>query len=66
MQSSGIINDEMFRGVALQLGQLEQLHLTGCTRITAKCVSEILDASEHGVNSLRLEGLSHAFVRSVF
>ncbi|EJD37719.1 hypothetical protein AURDEDRAFT_173230 [Auricularia subglabra TFB-10046 SS5] len=60
-KSSGIITDDMLRRVAPQLSALEQLHLTGCTRITAACVSEILSASEPGIASLRLEGLHFAF-----
>ncbi|KZV96618.1 hypothetical protein EXIGLDRAFT_833463 [Exidia glandulosa HHB12029] len=60
-KSSGLITDSMLRPVAHRLTQLDTLHLTGCTRISAACVEELLAASAEGISSLRLEGLHYAF-----
>ena len=45
------------------LDQLEELHLTGCPKITHNGVLAILATNTRGILTLGLEGVSSLFVR---
>ncbi|KIK68548.1 hypothetical protein GYMLUDRAFT_68403 [Collybiopsis luxurians FD-317 M1] len=60
-KSSPIITDVKLESLAPYLTQLEYFHLTGCTKVTQNGFESVLSASESGLLSLGLEGLSPKF-----
>ena len=62
-QSSSVVTDEILTTLAPILDQLEELHLTGCPKITHNGVLAILATNTRGILGLGLEGISSLFVR---
>lgn len=62
-QSTSVVTDEILVTLAPILDQLEELHLTGCPKITHNGVLAILATNTRGILSLGLEGVSSLFVR---
>ncbi|KAF5389672.1 hypothetical protein D9757_004129 [Collybiopsis confluens] len=60
-KSSPLVTDAKLKSMALYLTLLERFHLTGCSRVTHHGIDSILSASENGIVSLGLEGLSPKF-----
>ncbi|KIY51589.1 hypothetical protein FISHEDRAFT_36872 [Fistulina hepatica ATCC 64428] len=65
-KSSTVINDRLLQTIAPSLIQLEQLHLTGCSRVTHAGVWALLEGNISGLKGLGLEGLSKSFNMSSF
>ncbi|KAF9011769.1 hypothetical protein BDQ17DRAFT_1344798 [Cyathus striatus] len=60
-KSSTIITDDILESLAPNLSNLEQLHITGCPRVTQRGIWAVISANERGIGSLGLEGVSSQF-----
>ncbi|KAH6912627.1 hypothetical protein BKA70DRAFT_1097619 [Coprinopsis sp. MPI-PUGE-AT-0042] len=65
-KASPVLKDATLGSMAPSLVNLEQLFLTGCTRVTNMGVVAVLDANQVGLIGLGLEGLSPRFNMRAF
>jgi hypothetical protein len=65
-KSTNVITDDLMKSIVPSLVSLQQLHLTGCPRLTHQGVLPFLYGTQFGLEALSLEGLSRGFDMSIF
>lgn len=65
-KATTIITDNTLEVLAPNLCLLEELHITGCPKVTHRGIFSIISQNERGITSLGIEGLSSRFVMADF
>ncbi|KAF9269659.1 hypothetical protein L218DRAFT_850695 [Marasmius fiardii PR-910] len=65
-KATTIITDRTLQALAPNLCYLEDLHITGCPKVTQKGIFSVVSQNVHGITSLGIEGLSPRFDMAEF
>lgn len=63
-QSSTAVTDALLEQISGNLSSLDELHLTGCRKVTHEGLVNALRHNKNGIKSLTIESVSPSFVRS--
>ncbi|EIN14624.1 hypothetical protein PUNSTDRAFT_56361 [Punctularia strigosozonata HHB-11173 SS5] len=65
-KASNLITDELLTTLAVYVPGLEEFQLVGCPKVTHSGVAAVVSASQRGIKSLGLEGVSSVFDMTTF